>query len=528
MGAVAIANPFPLAGTGIDAVTNGSRWELDSTRAVTWALADGFAQWTDVPRAQSFVSSVLKEFEKVANIKFQYVGHVTDPALTTANIVYTGASFLGLNLLGFPIATSAALARAFFPVESLSDAQVNYIFGSIGGTSAYPDAAGDVWLNVDPWVWPSTVSLSTYAGSYLFFVVLHETGHALGLKHPHDDGGTGRPTYSSLGYSVLDIDVATIMSYNESNPASYGYVNSGHPGTPMVADIVALQWLYGPNLTTGAGNDIYRLAQDGVLRTIWDVGGTDTFDARQLLHSVVIDLDTDLPYAVVNNTSATLGASGVIIENAYGGPYPDSIYGNPYSNFLSGGGGNDFLDGRGGVDFAIYYGKRSSFSVAATTVGNKVTDRTTAEGMDTLLNVERLQFTDLNVALDTNGAGGQAYRIYQAAFNRTPDLAGVGYWIAQMDRGMSTVDVAARFIDSAEFRSLYGSNPTTGQVVNAIYGNVLHRNPDQAGYNFYVNQIVTHQKSLPKVLADFSESPENQLQVLGTIEDGFEYVPWLG
>ncbi len=117
--------------------------------------------------------------------------------------------------------------------------------------------------------------------------------------------------------------------------------------------------------------------------------------------------------------------------------------------------------------------------------------------------------------------------MYQAAFNRTPDLAGLGYWIGQMDSGMDVVEVAARFIDSAEFRDLYGTNPTTSQTVTAIHNNVLHRNPDQAGHDFYVNQIVSHQKTLPKVLADFSESPENQAQVIGVIENGIQYTPRL-
>jgi hypothetical protein len=121
---------------------------------------------------------------------------------------------------------------------------------------------------------------------------------------------------------------------------------------------------------------------------------------------------------------------------------------------------------------------------------------------------------------------GQAYRIYQAAFDRQPDAGGLGYWIAQMDGGMGVVEVAARFIDSGEFRQLYGNSPPTGQLVDAIYHNVLHRLPDTGGRAFYVEQIDSGQKSLATVLADFSESPENQAQVVGAIQNGFAYQEW--
>ena len=206
----------------------------------------------------------------------------------------------------------------------------------------------------------------------------------------------------------------------------------------------------------------------------------------------------------------------------------DTMSGGGGNDVLTGGSGNDSIDGGTGIDEAVYSGNRASYTVAETATGLTVADNTGAEGTDTLTNIERVRYSDGSVAFDTSAVSGEAFRIYQAAFNRTPDQVGLGYWIKQMDDGMSVADVAARFIDSNEFRSLYGANPSTGQLVDAIYNNVLHRVPDTAGRNFYVNQIDTHQKSLSQVLADFSESPENQLQVLGVIQSGIEYMPWTG
>ena len=87
------------------------------------------------------------------------------------------------------------------------------------------------------------------------------------------------------------------------------------------------------------------------------------------------------------------------------------------------------------------------------------------EGADIVVNIERLSFTDGNIALDIDGVGGSAYRIYKAAFARTPDVNGVSYWIAQMDRGMELVNVADRFIGSPEFKIQYGNDPSNEQFL---------------------------------------------------------------
>ena len=208
----------------------------------------------------------------------------------------------------------------------------------------------------------------------------------------------------------------------------------------------------------------------------------------------------------------------------------DSIDSGGGNDTLTGGAGNDTFDGGAGIDYAVFSGTRADYRISTTTDGATATDQRpgAVDGIDALSNIERLEFSDLTVAFDISGSAGQAYRIYQAAFDRTPDLAGLGFWIDRMDGGLNVVELAARFIDSNEYRLLYGTNPSTGMFVDAVYNNVLHRVPDQAGHDFYVNQIDSGQKSIAKVLADFSESPENQAQVIGVIQNGIDYIPFLG
>jgi hypothetical protein len=124
------------------------------------------------------------------------------------------------------------------------------------------------------------------------------------------------------------------------------------------------------------------------------------------------------------------------------------------------------------------------------------------------------------VALDISGTAVQAYRVYQAAFNRTPDNGGLKYWIGLMDGGLLLPAVSSAFIASAEFKVLYGANPTNEVFVSKLYDNVLHRTPDISGYNYWVGLLNASKIDNISTLINFSESAENQAGVIGVIQNG--------
>ena len=159
--------------------------------------------------------------------------------------------------------------------------------------------------------------------------------------------------------------------------------------------------------------------------------------------------------------------------------------------------------------------------------GYTMTANSGADGQDSLVGIERIRFADANVAIDIDGVGGQAYRLYQAAYDRAPDTAGVGFWMAKMDQGVSFSAVAAAFLDQPEFVSLYGANSTNTTFVGKLYQHVLHRPLDQAGADFWVGQL-DRGTARGEVLKGFSESHENVAQLVGTIQNGFQYTPYLG
>ncbi len=158
-----------------------------------------------------------------------------------------------------------------------------------------------------------------------------------------------------------------------------------------------------------------------------------------------------------------------------------------------------------------------------TTTGSTTTVRANSgtDGTDTLTSIERLQFSDVLVALDTAGNAGKAYRLYQAAFNRTPDQGGLGFQMKTLDNGAALSQVAANFIASPEFQRTYGAL-NDSQFVTQLYQNVLHRGPDASGLSFHTGNL-GRGMARADVLVGFSESPENQAALIGTIQNGMVY-----
>ena len=185
--------------------------------------------------------------------------------------------------------------------------------------------------------------------------------------------------------------------------------------------------------------------------------------------------------------------------------------------------GTATIDGGAGIDTAVFGDMRANYSIAHNSDGSFTVARAGGTATDTLVNTERLQFSDAKVEIDIDGHGGQAYRLYQAAFDRAPDLSGLGFQMNALDTGLTLSQVAGNFIASPEFQAKYGASIDNTTFITLLYQNVLHRAPDSGGLQFHLNELATGQ-SRADVLTHFSESPENQANVIGTIQDGMAYM----
>lgn len=181
--------------------------------------------------------------------------------------------------------------------------------------------------------------------------------------------------------------------------------------------------------------------------------------------------------------------------------------------------GDDTINGMGGVDTVTFSATRASATV--TVNGTTITVVGAATGTDMLEGIERLVFSDGTFAFDLDGNAGQTYRLYQAAFDRTPDQSGLAHNVNLMDQGLSIFDMANAFIGSQEFQNTYGINVDNTAFVTLLYQNVLNRAPDQTGLDGWLSRLNsgTERKD---VLFGFSESAENKALVGTAIADGIE------
>lgn len=214
-------------------------------------------------------------------------------------------------------------------------------------------------------------------------------------------------------------------------------------------------------------------------------------------------------------------------------PFPTDLEGLPYL-LTAGGTGRDLLldrpeaqvfAGSTDVDTVAFAGARAQ-SILSFVAGSAATISMGA-APDIIGSVERLRFTDGTLALDVALPGqgesntGSAYRLYEAAFNRTPDNAGLAFWIKQLDAGAFTRErMAQGFIDSTEFKSVYGADPSATNLVNGFYKNILGRNPEPGGLSFWVSQLEGKPGNRAFVLDNIANSTENQQGLINVIGQG--------
>ncbi len=97
-------------------------------------------------------------------------------------------------------------------------------------------------------------------------------------------------------------------------------------------------------------------------------------------------------------------------------------------------------------------------------------------------------------------------RLYLALFDRAPDQGGFLYWVDRYENGQSIPSIADSFVGSPEFLARFGALGND-QFVVLVYNRILARQPDRAGFNYWVSQL---DAGVPRgeLIALFSESAE--------------------
>src|SRR5215510_5004418 len=275
--------------------------------------------------------------------------------VTTITFNVQGLSAARADLARLAFQEWAEVANLTF-VETTGTAQITLDDTQSGAFASSNYSNGIITsasVNVDPTWYGSSSAID----SYTLQTFIHEIGHALGLGHAGPYNGSA--TYGVDNTYANDTWQYTVMSYMaESN---FGGASYRFTMTPMIADILAIQNLYGAPVTR-AGDTVYGFGSaagsmydfstysTAPALTIYDSGGTDTLNCSGYSQSQVINLTG----GSFSNVGGLVGNICIyttsVIENAIGGSGNDTITGNSAANVLTGNSGSDTLYGLGGND----------------------------------------------------------------------------------------------------------------------------------------------------------------------------------
>lgn len=287
------------------------------------------------------------------------------------------------------------------------------------------------------------------AGSAGYETLLHEMGHAFGLKHPFD-GVINLP-------SNEDNTSNTLMSYS---------VSGGPYSTFSPYDVAALNWIYGGD---GLGGEL----------GIGSIGGGR--------------------YWTGTSDDDTLNAGS----------------GN---DMLNGSAGSDSIDGGFGLDTALYSGSLAQYTVSSSSVYDN-----SSGDVDTLVNVERIKFSDSSVALDIEGNAGTTAKVIGAVLGAesvlNPGYVGAG--LEFLDAGGSDEGLIEYALDA-----VLGTGFSNADEVNLLYQNLLGVAPSPADLDRWVEAITSGQYTQASLALYAAETDFNtdNIGLVGLASSGIAYV----
>ncbi len=295
------------------------------------------------------------------------------------------------TLLTFVEAASPSAADATFRFSAYGQSGSESNFPPNNNENYAPNdsrASGDTWLGGN-----GTPPTAAFFGTDHFNTVMHEMGHAFGLKHGHDAGFERTLTADRNDNEFSVMTYASYLGADAANGASEAWVGSS-PQSYMMYDIAALQAYYGANFSSVGTEAIYTwdpltgqqyingvaapftgASETGkILTTVWTQGATATYDLSAFNEDQLADLRpgqwlrfssaqiADLNNAAPTNTPEFQAQGNVynallfnddarsLVNNLVTGSGNDRLIGNDADNSLMAGAGTDSIDGGLGDD----------------------------------------------------------------------------------------------------------------------------------------------------------------------------------
>jgi len=213
-----------------------------------------------------------------------------------------------------------------------------------------------------------------------------------------------------------------------------------------------------------------------------------------------------------------------VVDTFIGTSGNDVLVGTLGKDILQGGAGNDSLDGGASVDVAVFSGAHGNYLITSNGSTVQVNDQSGTDGNDTLQNIERLNFSDTSVAIDISGAAGSVAKTIGAVFGvaQLSNKTYIGQALKSLDTGTSYEQLLVQALNTA-----LGPNPTSAQIVDLVYFNVIGVAPPAGAKTYYMNLLDSGAFSLGKLAAIAADTGYNaaHINLVGLAQTGLEFIP---
>ncbi len=357
-----------------------------------------------------------------------------------------------------------------------------------------------------------TASDGTLSASRSVAITVQNTNEAPVITSPSSATVTENATGIAYQAAATDPDAGTTLSYALSGTDAARFTINAATG--------AVSFVTAPNFEAPA-----------------DAGANNVYDLVVTASDGTLSASRSVAITVQNANEALTGTNFADILVSMEGS--DTILGLAGDDRIEPGLGDDHVDGGAGIDRAIYQATRSEVGLVQLPDGSYQLSGD-ATGSDNLRNIERIDFLDGKLVLDAEGiqiplagtlktpsqqpmdSADLVYRLYAAAFGRTPDEGGFVYWSKRILAGdINAETLAQQFRLAAEFKAAYGSNLTDRDYVDKLYSNVLERTSDIGGLDFWTSHLTGGTYNRDQMMVVFAVSSENIANTVDDITNGY-------
>lgn len=234
-------------------------------------------------------------------------------------------------------------------------------------------------------------------------------------------------------------------------------------------------------------------------------------NTHNLIAGSQIQLD-DIQFASIIGSAYITGGAGnnIVIgddaeQNIVLGPGDDILYGGGGNDTIGSLEGNDRLYGEAGDDLLFsdygsnvfhggldqdtvrYSGNQDEYTIVQEHTLFKVYHRDAPAEVDTLINIERIEFADTTQLISYADEISLITGLYANILGRQADVEGIQHWASMHSQGISLANITLNLLLSEEAGSLLPENDDA--AIEWLYQGLFNRSADTAGKAYWAEQL---------------------------------------